>query len=335
MVVLKPQFDLSIKLAEGAERRVRALRSARVQMTRKKPVDTCALEFPYSKEFTFDLFHEGDEVTLTLGFAQFGLHPVFLGEVKEVGLTLPFRLTCQSVAAASRKNPYTKTYTGASWKDIASDALTRAKLIPKAAEAEPPTQPPNKFRVNGQTPAQVLDICARENGWVWYAIPGTNEAYFGPRLEELPADASPYLFTVGGNVYADDCDLEYVDKERIKKVVVTLVDADYKLPAATGEHASADYQEGDVVKKLKFPVSAPTKEKAARRAAEEYARLAALGFRGSFRAIGNPLVRQGSCVSLSVPQYDDNVRRATVESVEHVFEDGVYEMFVEITGSGG
>ena len=51
-----------------------------------------------------------------------------------------------------------------------------------------------------------------------------------------------------------------------------------------------------------------------------------------FRSPGNPYIRQGARIALKVPKYDDNIRHATVESVDHSFGNGVYEMAVTVAG---
>jgi phage protein D len=327
LVVISPQFELTV-----GDYAVHGLTRASVEMTRKKPADACKIEFPNHKAFTLDVFAEGDEVKLSLGFAEFAVAPVFTGTVKEVEPNLPLKIICESVASAARKNAYKETYANSTWKDIAKDALSRGGMTPQLSPFEPPTMPPAKFRVDGHTPAQILDTIAEETGWVWYAVPGTNDGYFGPAWEEPAEQGKTYLFTVGKNVYADDCEIEYVKSRRIKKVIVTLTDGDYKLPPKTAEFKARDYKDGDTEKKLMFVVSKPTPEKATDRAEEEYLKLSTSGFKGSFKAVGNPYITQGSRIALLVPKYDDNVRHATVEAVTHEFGDGAYEMNVTVAG---
>lgn len=327
MVVLSPKFELAV-----GKYNVHGITSATVKMSRKKPADVCELEFPNHRDFALDVFAEADEVKLSLGFLEFNIAPVFSGTVKEIEPNLPLRISCESIASAARKNAYKESYESATWKDIAKDALTRGGMVPQVSPFEPPTMPPTKFRVDGHTPAQVLDTIAEETGWVWYAIPGTSDGYFGPAWEEPAAQGKSYLFIAGQNVYADDCEIEYIKTRRIKKVLITLADGNYKLPPATGEYKSTDYEEGDAEKKLSFVVSGPSEESATARAEEEYLKLSTSGFKGSFRAPGNPYIKQGSRIALKIPNYDDNIRHVTVESVNHYFGDGVYEMDVTVAG---
>ena len=325
--MISPIFELTV-----GKYAVHGVTSARVEMTRKKPADKCEIEFPNHKDFSLDVFAEGDEVKLALGFAEFHVAPVFYGEIKEVEPNLPLRVVAESASSGTRKNAYRETYENATWKDIAKDALSRGGMTPDISPFEPPTMPPKKFRVDGHTPAQILDTIAEETGWVWYAIPGTTNGYFGPAWEEPAAQGKTYLFVVGQNVYAEGCEIEYIKTRRIKKVAVTLVDGDYKMPPATGVFKATDYEEGDEEKKLTFVVSGPTAANAGERAEEEYLKLSTSGFKGSFKAVGNPYINQGSRIALKVPKYDDNVRHATVESVTHEFGDGVYEMDVTVAG---
>jgi hypothetical protein len=207
-------------------------------------------------------------------------------------------------------------------------------MTPQLSPFEPPTKPPKKFRVAGQTPAEVLNTIAEETGFVWYAIPGTEDGYFGPPGEEPPnSSGRRFIFTVGENVYADESEIEYIKDRRIKKVTVVLPDADYKVPTVTGVFKAKDYKKGDAEKEIrKDPVPKPTQEKAEEVAEEEYLKLSTSGFKGSFKAVGNPYIHQGSRIALKVPKYDDNVRHVTVENVTHIFGDGVYEMEVEVAG---
>jgi hypothetical protein len=311
---------------------VRGLKSARVTMTKKEPADVCQLDFPNAREITFDLFEKGDLVDLWMGYKEFGVYPVFIGEVKEVAPNLPLHLKCESAASKSKKGSYTKTYVNALWRAIAADAFERSGLTARRVPHEPATDPPGLFRVDNETPAQVLDRCVKETGWSWYAVPGTEEGYFGPPQEELEKEAQVFLYTVGENAYADDCRLEYVAERRIKKVVVTLADADYQTAPVIGEFEAKGYKEGDPVKRLQYAVSRPAKAKADDRAKQEYLHVSIKGYKGSFRAVGNPLIRQGSNINLVVPKYDNTPRRTKVENVDHVFEGGVYDMVIQVEG---
>lgn len=328
LVVLSPIFELTV-----GKYKANGIKRATVEMTRKNPADICEVEFPNHRELTLDVLKEDDPVDLSFGFAEFEVARVFLGTVKEINPNLPLKIKCESIAGAARKNAYKETYENATWKTIAEDALSRGGMTPQMSPDAPPTKPPKKFRVNGHTPAQVLNTIAEETGWVWYAIPGTEDGYFGPPGEEPPnAPARVYKFTVGKNVYADDCDIEYVKERKIKKVVVTLTDSEGKVAPVTGEFKAPDYKEGAAEEKLKFAVYGPSQDAANARAEEEYIGLSTPGFKGSFVAVGNPYVHQGSLIALAVPKYDDKVRRVTVENVRHKFGDGLYKMRVEVAG---
>jgi len=329
LVVLNPRFELAV-----GKYAVHALTRAVVKMTRANPADICEIEFPNHKALTLDVFAEGDEVDFSIGSLEFAIAPVFTGTIKEIEPNLPLKITCESVAGAARTNAYKKMYANASWTDIAKDALARGGMVPRLSEFPPPTLPPKKFRVDGQTPAEVLNTVKEETGFVWYAIPGTSDGYFGPPGEPPTGAAErKFIFTVGTNVYADSCEIEYIKSRRIKKVTVVLPDADYKVPTVTAVFKATDYKDGDVEKTIrKEPVSAPTADKAAEVAEQEYLRLSTSGFKGSFRAVGNPYITQGSRIALKVPNYDDNIRHVTVESVDHHFGDGVYEMDVTVAG---
>jgi len=313
---------------------VKGVTSITVDMTRKNPADICEVEFPNHRDIPLDIVDEGDDIGVALGFKEFAVAPVFLGTIEEIKPNLPLEIRCESIAGAARKNAYKETYESATWKAIAEDALSRGGMVPQISSYMPPTKPPKKFRVDGHTPAQVLNTIAEETGWVWYAIPGTEDGYFGPPGDEPPNSPDKrYKFTVGTNVYADDCDIEYIKERRIKKVTVTLKDSDYKLPPVTSEFKAPDYKDGDAEEKLQFLVYAPAQDDANARAKEEYLKLSALGFKGSFTAIGNPYIHQGSRIGLIVPKYDDKIRHVTVEKVEHIFGDGAYEMRVRVVGA--
>ena len=328
MVVLSPQFELTI-----GKYKVNGISSAVVRMSRKMPADICELEFPNHRDLTLEVFEEGDEVNLSLGFLEFNITPVFTGTIKDIEPNLPLRITCESIAGAARKNAYKETYANSTWKDIAKDALSKGGMSPQLSPFKPSTDPPKKFRVDGQTPAQVLDTIAEETGWVWYAIPGTEDGYFGPPGEQPQgANKTIYKFIVGQNAYSDDCEIEYIKDRPIKKVIVTLTDGNFKEPPATGEYKARDYEDGDAEKKLEFLVGFPSKERAEARAEEEYLRLSTSGFKGRFRAVGNPYIQQGLLIALKVPKYDENTRRAVVESIKHIFGDCDYEIDVSVAG---
>lgn len=332
MVVVNPEFACQITKANGDVVVVKGLASARVTMDREKPSDEMSLEFPQAKAFTLDLFAEDDVAALALGFKELGLAPVFEGPVTEIGPNLPLKVTAESHGRSARKGAYKTTYANKVWADIAKDAITRAGLEAEISTYPAPTTPPKSLRVDGQTPAEILDKCAAETGWVWYVLPGQKRAWFGPRWEEPASEGKVWLFTVGKNVYADDCQLEFIKSGRVKKVVVTLTDADFQQPPATGEYADPKYKDGDPVKRLSFAVAEPKKKGAEDRAREEFLKISASGWKGSFKAVGNPYLRPGARIAIVNPKYDDTVRHATVASVEHNLGDGVYEMTVEVAG---
>jgi len=340
LVVLNPIFFVNItRKRDNTKIAVKGVTSITVDMTRKNPADICEVEFPNHRDIALDIVDEGDDIGVALGFKEFEVRPVFLGTITEINPNLPLKIKCESVATAARQNPYKNTYADASWVDIAKDALSRGGMVAQVSPYPPPTKPPKKFRVDGQTPAEVLDTVAEETGFVWYAVPGTEDGYFGPPGEEPPnSPGRRFRFTVGENVYADSCDIEYIKARRIKKVVVTLTDADYKQPPVTATFTATDYKDGDAEKRIKpDPVSLPDTaksrmEQAETRAEMEYLKLSTSGFSGSFKAVGNPFINQGLRIALKVPNYDDKFRHVTVENVKHILRGGKYEIDVDVAG---
>jgi len=332
LVVVNPRFTLDITRADGRAYKVKGLASATVRMDREKSADELELEFPAAPAFTLDLFAPEDVVALALGYKEFGPAPVFEGLITEVGPNLPLNVKAKSRGEAARTGAYKKTYDGQKWVDIARDALTRAGLEPVLSTYPAPTTPPKKFRVDGQTPAGVLDRCAEETGWCWYSVPGTAKGWFGPRWEEPASEGKTWLFVVGRNVFADGCKLEYIKDPRVKRVVVTLTDADFEKPSATGEYKDPQYKAGDAEKKLSFAVSDPKAAAAKDRAREEFLKVSTSGYTGSFTAVGNPYVLPGSRIAILAPRNDDTVRHATVAAVDHKLADGEYTMDVTVAG---
>ena len=327
MVVLSPKFELTV-----GKYNVHAITGAVVKMSRKKPVDVCYLEFPNHKAFTIDVFAENDLVDLSLGFAEFAIAPVFNGTITDIEPNFPLRVKSENVGQGAKQIPYKKIYENATWCDVAKDALARGGMRPQTPVCRPPTKPPAKYRVNNLTPAEVLNNITEETGFIWYAIPGTQDGYCGPPQESTQR-AKPFIFTVGTNVYADKCDLEFIKARRIKKVTVVLPDADALLPTAIGVFKATDYEKGNKEVTLhKNPIPKPTDAIAEQVAAQEYSRLSSASFIGSFWAVGNPYIHQDSLIALRVPNYDDNTRHVYVESVNHHFGDCRYEMYVTLAG---
>jgi hypothetical protein len=336
VVVVNPLFDLAIEKPNGKVYRISGLASATVRMSRARPADECDLTFPNHADFTLSVFEAGDVVTLALGHKEFekGVCTVFQGPITKIGPNLPLTITAEGNGTAARGNPYRTTYQGQGWKEIAADALSRAGLTPMVSGHAAPTKPPAFFRVDGLTPAQVLDKCCAETLWVWYVMPGTSKGWFGPRWE-VPDPAEKYwLFIVGQNVFSDDCALEYSKKRGVKRVIVTLSDSEGQKAAVTGESRASDYREGDAEKKLTRAVSDPTAAAAEELAKEEYGRLAA-PVKGSFTAVGNPLLKPGMKIAVRNPKENDAVSYVTVEEVEHTLAEHFYSMRVTVAGGGG
>ena len=336
MVVVNPVFDLAIEKPNGKVYRISGLASATVRMNRARPADECDITFPNHKAFTLDVFEAKDVVNLGLGHKEFdpGVCAVFKGPITEIGPNLPLTIKAQGKGTAARSNPYRTTHQGKTWKDIAADAMSRAGLTPKVSDHPPPTKPPAFYRVDDQTPAQVLERCCTESLWVWYVIPGTTNGWFGPRWEEPEAREKYWLFIVGENVFSDDCALEYSKKRGVKRVVVTLCDSEGRKAPVTGETRASDYTAGDAEKKLSRTVSDPTAAAAEELAKEEYGRLTP-PVKGSFTAVGNPLIRPGMKIVIRNPKENDAVNYVTVEEVDHTLAEHFYSMRVTVAGGGG
>jgi hypothetical protein len=332
MVVVNPRFELQITTTAGATVKCRGLESAELRMSRERPADELKLNFPTHKRLTLGSFRDGDVVDFSLGFKELGVYPGFHGVVTEVGPNLPLTLKCESQGGRVRFAPYSTTYVEKTWKEIAADAMARAGLEPVLSDYKTPTDAPKKFRVDGQTPGEVLAKCAEETGWTWYDIAGTGKAWFGPRYQEPESEGRTFKFIVGQNVFSDGCELKYNQDRRVKRVVVTLTDSEYKVAAAVGEFKAPDYRDGDAEKKLSFSVSNPTVKNAEARAEEEYLKLSTTGLEGSFTAVGNPLIRPGRRIIVVNPKLDDVERHATVEEVTHNLGGGEYVMTLKIAG---
>jgi len=332
LVVVKPRFALSVTKADGKEIVAAGVTSATVRMDRDLPADECRLVFPERKEFTLDVFTEGDEVSLALGHAEFGVFPLFRGPITRIEPNKPLTVVVENRSYGSRRSRYVATYQDKTWGEIATDAFERAGLHAVVSGTPPATKPPRTFRVDNLTPAQVLDQCARQTCWVWYVLPGTDDGWFGPRPEEPPrSDERRWVLEVGGNAFADDCRLEYGTSHGVKRVCVTLADAECQKPPATGEFKAPDYKDGDAEKRFTRCVADPTAAQAEALAEAEYHRLAP-PFRGTLAAIGNPLVYPGVRVAVKHPQQDDATRYAVVERAVHTFADGWYLMNLNVSG---
>lgn len=341
MVVVNPLFELTIEKYERKEGgpkafRIRGIASATVRMSRARPADECDIAFPNHKDFTLDVFEPRDVVSLSLGHKEFdlGVSAVFKGPITEIGPNLPLTIKAQSEGAATRCNKYTTTYRNKTWKDIAKDALGRAKLTAEVSGESPPTKPPADFRVDDQTPAQVLERCCSESLWVWYVIPGTDKGRFGPRWEDVEVKEKCWLFVVGENVFSDGCELEYTKQRGLKRVVVTLHDSESQRAPVTGKHQELDYEDGDVAEKIERTVSNPTAAAANALAEEEYRRLTN-PIKGSFTAVGNPLIRPGMKIAVRNPKVDDAIYYVMVDEVDHTLAEHFYSMRVTVAGAGG
>jgi hypothetical protein len=366
LVTLNPIHDLVIThegVYQAAHRsrsvKVNAIASATVRMSRETAFDTCDIEFPNHKAFTSNVFNEEDSVELKLGYRNaIALAPVFVGKIKGIKPGLPLKISCESRGATTLKGEINKLYEDSTWKEIASDVITTAGLIPKIAEVEPPARPRKNFRISGQTPAQVLNYAAKETRWDWYLIPGTDECWFGPYDQEHAKEEINYRFIVGMNVFSENCELIYRSRaKRVKAVRVVLTDSQWQSETVIGEYYADDYNDGDYVLPVEKDDPSPTVERAEEIALAEYRKSARSGFEGKFTAVGNPMLQQGSRIAISDPKHDgapflntvgitgakreeeigeyfDSLvyRYATVEEVTHNFGNGEYLMDVKVAG---
>ncbi len=306
--------------------------SITVTQTRKNPSDTCEVEFPRHRDIKLNFVSVGDVIDVSLGYGihgQAALRAVFSGEIVEVSPNLPLKIRAVSKSYGASKNGYKQVYKNATWKDIIEDAIIKAGCTVVWGEYPISGDPPESFTVDGQTPAQVLNGIADVTGCVWYALPGTDEIYFGHPFEEPAGEGKVYLFEYGKNIV--DCNVEYEETSKLKKVVVTLTDNNFKVGQVTGEYVHPDYEDGDAVKYIEQGDGSPTKDKADKLAYDIFLKEAVSGFSGNFTAVGNPHMKQGSKAQLLIPDLNSSPLHFVAEQVVHKFGDA-YLIDVEVAG---
>lgn len=346
-MILYPRVEVEVRGADGGGFTTASPASATVVLQRNQAAEA-EVQFPLVRSAALGAVAVGADLKVALGNDVLGLVPLFAGTITELSPNMPLVIKGKDGGHQALANPYKKTYDGADWAAIVTDAAARAGMTVKLSPSVLPATAPKKFRVDGQTPAQVLARACEATGWVWQVLPAANALWFGPRDEPPPGTAEKYyVFAFGAlaplgapaaypNVIKSS--LTWKATGRYKKVVCTLVDGGWEHPAATGEFATPDFKEGDAVLKV-GPFTAglsgdagKDRDNAKKRAYEEFLKAGAGGFEGSFDAFLNPFVIPGATIRLVDNDHPERAGYAVVAKNTFKFSpEGGGRMTVEVS----
>lgn len=306
---------------------------SKVKVVLRRDVSYAEVEFPKIRGVDLSTFRKGDEVKIYLGERLIGEMVVFWGKVVEVSPTLPLRFRAEDWLGELANFRYSQLYSGVNdMADIVEDAIQRAGLDAHVVKPSPYSE--RDFRVDNHTALQVVKRAIERTGFGAWNIPGTKTIYFGPIDAYARGELSQekvFVLRFGYNVVRND--LKYKPKEAVGKVVVWLVDSDFRHPAVKGE-----YGDSEPVKVYSFKESFnnnPTeaRQKAERRARELYLKANTDSYTGTIETYLNPFILPGHVVKLEDPEHTERSGRFYVDEVVHTFSSAGARTRLKIGGS--
>ena len=311
---------------------IKALKRVRIILSREE-IDVAEVEFPFLRGVDLSVFRKGEELRVYLG-NNVGENMLFFGKITWISPNQPLKIRALDWVSAAMETRYTKVYEGElDYADIAEDAIKRAGLEPKVIR--PSSAKAVNFRVDNHTVLQVLERCKEMTGFDLWAIPGTKQVYFGPPFPYVGGylkQERRFVFRFYKNII--ESELEYRPKEEVGKVIVYLVDSDFKYAAVKGEYSEG--KEGPT-KTFSFEESfGNNPQEAVKRAQEKaellYRQLNTKSYTGSFVTFGNPFVLHSHEVRIVDDEYPERSGVFFVEKVVHEYGENGYKTKVYLGG---
>jgi hypothetical protein len=324
MPVIVPHAEIRIK----QNYLVKRFRKIKVTTSRKLPCDVCEITLPTLD--SLNLFSENDEVEVILGNDRIGTCPVFSGYLSFKSPKDEPVFTAEDYFKEFKEKRNTKQYDDTP-DNIASDIIQFCGFTPIIPET---WGHKTQFYWKMQTAAEALEDLSRI-GWDYFLMPTTRKVYFG-KPYGLFSDSTVYAYKFGLNII--DSRLEHKDANPITKAIVYVTDSKFrgssiKVEEGTGERSKIFNMQMDFNPNDGGSVNNAIKE-ATKFAKEKIDQSGIAGYKGSFRAFGNPFLTHSMKIKIEDPEKQERTGHYFVDQIVHEFSpDSGYKMEVSIGGS--
>lgn len=293
MPVITPQFEMYV-ISDGVTYAVPAVKSMRIESSRKLKADKAIVEFPRMDGLTLDTFKKNDTVNIKLGHREdSSLNTVFFGYIREISPNEPVSITCEDVWALVKERRRSSGYNFKSvlFSEIAGDLIGDIDKSEGVSILAPDTtkEMVDNFYVDKQSYEQIFNELCKASGWDFLVIPGTKQFYFGPGLykaNHLEQSDTP-VFAYGLNIISSN--LTWREPREIDRVRIFTADKEFKrrtgVTEPVGEYTRPGI-EGEPQKVKDMFIAGVKESEGSTRAREEYDKMTADGFEGSLRTFG-------------------------------------------------
>ena len=243
--------------------------------------DTCELKLPsnlkLNKNTLKDLIKKGDQVLVQVGYDN-ALQTVFEGYLTDIKPSTPIELRCEDLMWKIKQTRVNRNFPGGKLIDFLQEVLPGIEIDSFDIEI-------SSFRASNISGAKLLDSIKGEFGLQCFIR--NNQLVVGKRYD--PDNASEHVFKIDFNMVSDD--LEYRAKEDVRLLVKAISNNE----DGTKTEIELGDPDGDQNTLNFYNLS---KEELRKLATRELDRLKYDGWRGSFVAFGEPIVKHGDIATL-------------------------------------
>lgn len=276
---------------------------AKVESDFKKLTDNCEIKLPSNLALKGQelrtLIQRGDQVTLSAGYLP-ELNVEFTGYVTEVKPEATFTIVCEDAMYLLKTTPSIIEGEQNAWKSQTLDGLLK-RLLKGKVPYECLDMQLGAYRLTEKTVAKELERLRERFGLYSYFRDGTLKVGFGYDLSERK-EASFGFTGTKGNVPSDGMDLTYrdADSQKVKvKAVIMKKDGSQE----TIELGDTDGE----VHTLHYNYTEADRGSIRKIAEADMAKLKYSGYRGSFRAYGQPFCKHGFIANVTDDNYPERV----------------------------
>lgn len=278
--------------------------------------DTAIVKLPRNLSFRNkslkDLIKVGDAISITLGYNAVQ-NIEFRGFVARIEPNIPFVLYCEDAMWQLKQTNITKSFKSVNLHDIINLFYNKKKQVDNIELGT--------FRINGVSPAKVLDVLKRDYGIVSYFRDGV---FYSGLAYQSTRRTHRYHFQK--NIIDSSLNYRTKDDVRIKLKAISL----------RPDNSKIEYETGDVGGELRtlhfYDIDAKTLQQLAK---EKFDLLKYDGYDGSFKAFGLPYVVHGDVVDIQDNEFSERAGLYFVDSIAVEFGINGFRRIVKLGKKAG
>lgn len=293
--------------------------SVHIESSWKMLTDTAEIILPrklrdFDKKKIEDLFQEGDEVVIELGYNN-QLYTEFKGYINKVAKGVPVRILCEDEMYKLKRKNVSVSFKNAKLNDILKAIVPEYKLDTYGDTRI------GKVRYSNVTAAQVLEDIQKKVGLYSYFTP--DKVLHVGKVYGDDVNIKPVTIYLERNAVAEELEYEKRDNEKIKVKAVSITKGGKKIEVSVGD-------DGGSVKRLNYP-GLVTKIELEQAAKKDYERLRKERLSGNITLFGIPRVQHGMVVDFKSDLYQDRTGRYYIDKVTKDFkDDATYRQVLEM-----